>query len=129
MKPVDRRLIGKDGILMSDMMPFPDTWEEFEKLYGFNDAEEIYTNNSRLIPSFRVKQWLDHLPSVQPRKGKWIYGEHDIAMCDGYRCDKCGFFVPWDYQHKFIDFINEYNFCPNCGSYNGGEDDVPESIT
>ena len=51
---------------MSDMMTFPDTWEEFEKLYGFNDVEEIYTNNSRLIPSFRVKQWLDHLPSVQP---------------------------------------------------------------
>ena len=52
---------------MSEMMTFPDTWEEFEKLYGFNDAEEIYTNNSRLIPSFRVKQWLDHLPSVQPK--------------------------------------------------------------
>ena len=66
MKLVDRLLIGKDGIQMSDMMTFPDTWEEFEKLYGFNDAEEIYTNNSRLIPSFRVKQWLDHLPSVQP---------------------------------------------------------------
>ena len=66
MKPVDKRLIGKDGIGMNEMMTFPDTWEEFEKLYGFNDAEEIYTNNSRLIPSFRVKQWLDHLPSVQP---------------------------------------------------------------
>lgn len=46
---------------MSDMMTFPETWEEFEKLYGFNDSEEIYTNNSRLIPSFRVKQWLDHI--------------------------------------------------------------------
>lgn len=46
---------------MSDMMTFPDTWEEFEKFYGFNDSEEIYTNNSRLIPSFRVKQWLDYI--------------------------------------------------------------------
>ena len=45
---------------MSEMMEFPDTWEEYEKLYGFNDSEEIYTNNSRLIPSFRVKQWLDN---------------------------------------------------------------------
>ena len=45
---------------MSDMMIFPETWEEFEKSYGFDDREEIYTNGSRLIPSFRVKQWLDH---------------------------------------------------------------------
>ena len=50
---------------MSDMMTFPDTWEEFEKSYGLTDNEEVYTNGARLIPSFRVKQWLDHLPSVQ----------------------------------------------------------------
>ena len=105
---------------MSDMMTFPDTWEDFERSYGFTDNEEVYTNGARLIPSFRVKQWLDHLPSVQPRKGKWIYGEHDVAMCDGYRCDKCGFFVPWDYQHKFIDFIKDYNYCPSCGADMGG---------
>lgn len=65
------------------------------------------------------------IPSAQPerKKGRWIYGEHDIAMCDGYRCDKCGFFVPWDYKFKFIDFINDYHFCPNCGSDMRGEDD------
>ena len=59
----------------------------------------------------------------QRKKGRWIYGEHDIAMCDGYRCDKCGFFVPWDYKFTFIDFINDYHFCPNCGSDMRGEDD------
>lgn len=46
---------------MTDMMMFPDTWEEFEEQYGFTDREEIYTNGARLIPSFRVKQWLDHI--------------------------------------------------------------------
>ena len=46
---------------MSDLMTFPETWGEFEKSYGFDDSEEIYTNGSRLIPSFRVKQWLDHI--------------------------------------------------------------------
>ena len=46
---------------MSDMMTFPETWEEFEKSYGFTDNEEVYTNGSRLIPSFRVKQWLDYI--------------------------------------------------------------------
>ena len=99
---------------MSDMMTFPDTWEEFEKLYGFNDAEEIYTNNSRLIPSFRAKQWLDHLPSVQPRKGKW-HGKGDSEGFGIFICDNCGKFA-----------MMEYDFCPNCGADMRGEQD--ESI-
>lgn len=44
-----------------DVMVFPDTWEEYEEDYGFTDTEQIYTNGSRLIQSFRVKQWLDHI--------------------------------------------------------------------
>ena len=64
----------------------------------------------------RVARKINDLPSAQPQKGKWIYGEHESAMCDGYRCDKCGFFVPWDYQHEFIDFIKDYNYCPSCGA-------------
>lgn len=35
---------------MSEMMLFPDTWEEYERFYGFRDDKEIYTNGSRLIP-------------------------------------------------------------------------------
>ena len=50
-------------------MQFPDTWEEFEQAYGFEDKKEIYTNGSRLIQSFRVKQWLDHTAEPEP---KWI---------------------------------------------------------
>jgi len=41
---------------MSDAMVFPETWEEFEKSYGFTDEEKVYTNGSRLISSFRVEQ-------------------------------------------------------------------------
>ena len=55
-------------------------------------------------------------------RGKWIYGEDSIADCvDGYRCDQCGLFVPWDYTHKSIDYIKDYNFCPNCGAMMEGE--------
>lgn len=54
---------------MSECMQFPDTWEEFEQAYGFEDKKEIYTNGSRLIQSFRVKQWLDH--TAEPER-KWI---------------------------------------------------------
>ena len=44
---------------MTNMMTFPATWGEYEQSYGITDS--IYTNGVRLIPSFRVKQWLDHL--------------------------------------------------------------------
>ena len=54
------------------------------------------------------------------KKGKWVYGEDDYGI-DGYHCDKCGFFVPWDYTHKFINYIDDYNFCPNCGTCMKGE--------
>ena len=53
---------------MSEMMEFPDTWEEFEKSYGFTDSKEVYTNGSRLIPSFRVKQWLDHIAQFKTKR-------------------------------------------------------------
>ena len=70
------------------------------------------------------KEQLENMPSAEPKRGKWIYCEDSTADCvDGYRCDQCGFFVPWDYQHKSIDYIKDYNFCPKCGSYNGGEQD------
>ena len=62
---------------------------------------------------------LSNAPTIEPERktGKWIYSEHDVAMCDGYRCNKCGFFVPWDYKHKSIDYIKDYHCCPNCYAY------------
>ena len=63
-------------------------------------------------------------PTVQPerKKGEWIYGEDSTADCvDGYRCSKCGFFVPWDYNHKLIDYITDYAYCPKCGARMKGE--------
>ena len=64
-----------------------------------------------------LRKDLRNLPSAQPQRmsGKWTYGEDEYGI-DGYHCDKCGFFVPWDYTHKFIDFIKDYHFCPNCGA-------------
>jgi hypothetical protein len=58
---------------------------------------------------------LDLLPPVQPKTGHWIYGENEYGI-DGYHCDKCGFFVPWDYAHKFINYIKDYKFCPKCNA-------------
>lgn len=60
-----------------------------------------------------IRETLNDMP--EQKTGTWIYCE-DMCGVDGYRCDKCGFHVPWDYTHKFIDFINDYHFCPNCGA-------------
>jgi DNA-directed RNA polymerase subunit RPC12/RpoP len=65
-------------------------------------------------------------PTAQPEQheGTWVYGEDSTADCvDGYRCSQCGFFVPWDYNHKLIDYINDYAYCPNCGADMRGEKD------
>ncbi len=63
------------------------------------------------------------LPSAQPerKRGKWIYDEDEYGIdIYGYYCDKCRFFLPWDY---LINSIEDYNFCPNCGADMKGEDD------
>lgn len=85
------------------------------KLSNGNTAVFEYDTNGVGKVSLECMDELMSMIADRPQ-GKWIYGEHDVAMCDGYRCDRCGFFVPWDYEHKFIDFINDYHFCPNCGS-------------
>lgn len=45
---------------------------------------------------------------------EWTYMKDEYGV-DGFGCTKCGFFVPWDYTHKFIGFIKDYRFCPRCG--------------
>ena len=67
--------------------------------------------NSRSVEA--IKQ----LPSAQPKKGKWIYGEK--SGHDGWYCSECGGFIPWDYVFyglDNIDFIEEFKTCPFCNS-------------
>lgn len=118
---------------MSDMMTFPDTWEEYERSYGFYDTEEVYTNGSRLIPSFRVRQWLDHHESER-KKGKWIPVTKIVTVkdsgigwptehvewvdttepdeIDAVRCSECG---------EVFDFEGARNWCTECGTDMRGE--------
>lgn len=52
------------------------------------------------------------VPSSQPepKKGKWIEVKHTFF----HKCSECN----W-----LNDIDSGFNFCPNCGSYNGGEED------
>lgn len=60
-------------------------------------------------------EWVDKQPTIEPerKKGKWkIYA---ISMLDGEgcKCSECGF-----------EGAPYWDFCPNCGSYNGGGADM-----
>ena len=65
----------------------------------WNEAKEYEELITRLLST----------PSVKPRKGKW-HGKGDSEGFGIFICDNCGKFA-----------MMEYDFCPNCGSYNGGE--------
>ena len=70
---------------------------------------------------------IDSLPSAEPKTGKWIEVEvfpevYDIEGVKTWgsemQCDQCGFRFTAIEGH-----IRQYNYCPNCGSYNGGEEE------
>lgn len=97
--------------MSEDSMAFPNTWEEFEKIYGFTDTEEIYTNGSRLIQTFRVEQWLDHLQAVPVRHGRWIYGNEFHWYTAS--CSRCGYKRTTDIK---ATNWNGWKYCPMCGA-------------
>ena len=86
---------------MSDCMTFPNTVEEFMEQYKIVDSKQVYTNGAELVPIFRMKQWFEHLQTIEPerKKGKWFWG-------DGmYSCDQC-----------HAAFYETSPFCPMCGA-------------
>ena len=52
--------------------------------------------------------------SVKPKTGKWLKHKHENI--EHVECSNCkAWFLDKYFIHK--------SYCPNCGSYNGGEDD------
>jgi len=46
--------------MSGDVMTYPNNWWTFVQQYQFADKDEVYTNGSMLIPSFRVRQMVEH---------------------------------------------------------------------
>ena len=98
---------------MCDMMTFPDTVEEFMEQYKIVDTKQVYTNGAELVPIFRMKQWFEHLQTIEPerKKGKWI----KISPAGIYECSVCG-------QNVMTNDIAAYKWCHGCGAdMRGGE--------
>lgn len=87
---------------MGDIMTFPKRWEDFLHDYEFEDARRIYTNGSRLIPSFRVKQMMEHYAPVA--HGRWIEYQIPHVIC----CSNCDWAT--DATEK------NFQYCPMCGA-------------
>lgn len=49
-----------DKMSNGEKMDFPNTIWGFLINYSFKDEEKVYTNGSLLIPTFRVKQAIEH---------------------------------------------------------------------
>lgn len=83
--------------MADDVMIFPDTWEEFEKQYGFYDSKQVYMyGNTRLIPIFRVQQWLNHLDDINCKKQSQKNKMGQIAELFGKKLDEDFKAVIWD---------------------------------
>ena len=84
---------------MDNMMWFPETWEEFEKFYGFTDDDKAYTNGARLIPSIRVEQWLEHLKE-KAMSDKYPTNSPEISSLYAFTAG---------YVEKYVIYINAEN--------------------
>ena len=100
-----------------------DTAAEYEK-----QLREILGDENELVEVAKIlKHRLIALPSAHPeRKKGWLHGREigremisdttvEILYKD-WRCSNCGWV--WKQSRKPM-----YRYCPNCGSYNGGDQD------
>lgn len=108
---------------MADMMTFPETVEEFMEQYKVVDTEHVYTNGTEFVPIFRMKQWFEHLPSVEPEIIKCKYcrwwdndGESQYGYCHAIK--HC-----YRDRHWEIDIYRRYKADFFCGDAERRTDD------
>ena len=79
--------------------------------------------NSLEASSIINEVWKEVLEYSEPKrkKGKWIDDGTELGCC----CSECGTTLDdyFDGSLHEICLSKIPNFCPSCGSYNGGEDD------
>ena len=63
------------------------------------------------------------LPPAEPKRGRWIRTGSG-SLYDHYECSECGKAPKWECMGDNRWKIAFTGFCPNCGSYNGGENEI-----
>lgn len=84
--------------------------EEDADFYLVGDDENSKAVGSTLLD---VKEQINAMPTVEPQrmKGKWIPQGWNDTYCKCSCCDAV-----------YVTAEIPYNYCPNCGSYCGGEE-------
>lgn len=80
-----------------------------------NGFEYLITEALDVVKDLCVKQ----LPSVTQKSGKWV--EIDDEPHEVWECNHCGFVIDGSGCIEPYEYRDTYNYCPNCGSYNGGD--------
>lgn len=75
---------------------------------------KAYGDNQVIVTSLLAdKDTIDAMPTVEPKKGKWILPNDCAALyLDEWICSNCTHLI----SHK-------HNFCPNCGADMRGDSD------
>lgn len=89
-------------------------------LYNIKDGKLFkYKANGGTVRTYQIV-------SADRPTGHWtekeVFDNQDSEVIDCYqsaRCSICGKYHTTPYSYYF----DNYNFCPNCGSYNGGDAD------
>ena len=80
------------------------------------DVDSRYLLSERIIHEADAVEAISMLPSAQPKRGKWIHDDNTWEWVDEYVCDQCG-----EKTTSTVMGKPRWNYCPNCGSYNGGD--------
>lgn len=60
---------------------------------------------------------IEYAPTVEPKRGEWEWDEHYKEWI----CTHCKYPLPNQFGFDSKKWKPTLNFCPNCGSYNGGK--------
>lgn len=119
--------------MMGEIMQFPETVEEFMQQYKITDSEQIYTNGSMLVPSFRVEQMIEHyfrdaVPVVRCKDCKYYKPDEFECGCDfagGLPYVKADDFCSYGQRkNQSADVRNMRQFAGG-GKTNGGSNERP----
>lgn len=91
-----------------------------QAIWTLIDCRRLLINGLVLVQAEEITEAFDmaiEALKAEPKMGKWV--KHDsvyhTAICS--ECEKVTMFEVWGGEEK------PYDYCPNCGSYNGGDKD------
>lgn len=72
-----------------------------------------------------VADMVEEMPTIERKTGKWISDTDDepVVIKDGFPDKSCYCSECREWLVASDEYAVKGNFCPNCGSYNGGDSD------